>query len=164
MTYSFKHNNQIYKLSFETEGKELIVELEDSKKPIEFQKLDDHLYSLIIDGKSHTLGVLKKGKSIQIFFEGNLYQFEAVSELEQAKGGAGGAGANQITAPMPSRVVKLLKQEGDAVEEGEGVIVVEAMKMESELKASMSGVVKDIKVNEGDAVEGGVVLVVLAEE
>lgn len=164
MTYSFKHNNQIYKLSFETEGKELIVELEDSKKPIEFQKLDDHLYSLIIDGKSHKLGVLKKGKAIQIFFEGNLYHFEAVSELEQAKGGAGGGGANQIAAPMPSRVVKLLKQEGDAVEEGEGVIVVEAMKMESELKASMSGVVKEIKVNEGDAVEGGVVLVVLAEE
>ena len=65
---------------------------------------------------------------------------------------------------MPSRIVKLLKGEGDAVEEGEGVIVVEAMKMESELKASLSGTVKDIKVAEGDTVEGGAVLVVLSAE
>ena len=65
---------------------------------------------------------------------------------------------------MPSRVVKILKNEGDVVESGEGVIVVEAMKMESELKASVSGKIKEIKVSEGDAVDGGAVLVVLEGE
>ncbi|HSG30951.1 MAG TPA: biotin/lipoyl-containing protein [Thermodesulfobacteriota bacterium] len=164
MTYSFKHDNQIYKLNFENDGGNLTVELEDSKKKVEFKKLDDYLYSIIINGKSHNLAVMKKGKEIQVFYQGNIYNFEAVSELEQARGGAAGGGANQITAPMPSRIVKLLKGEGDAVEEGEGVIVVEAMKMESELKASLSGTVKDIKVAEGDTVEGGAVLVVLSAE
>ncbi|NIP37800.1 MAG: hypothetical protein GWO07_02060 [Candidatus Dadabacteria bacterium] len=164
MTYTFKHDNQIYKLSFEEDGDNLIVDLEESKKEVEFKKLDDHLYSVIVNGKSHNLAVMKNGKEIQIFFQGNLYKFEHVSELEQARGGAGGGGANQIASPMPSRIVKLLKKEGDAVEEGEGVIVVEAMKMESELKAPLTGIVKEIKVSEGDTVEGGAALVVLSAE
>ncbi len=50
------------------------------------------------------------------------------------------------------------------MEEGEGVIVVEAMKMESELKAPLTGIVKEIKVSEGDTVEGGAALVVLSAE
>ncbi|NIT12709.1 MAG: hypothetical protein GTN99_00210 [Candidatus Dadabacteria bacterium] len=163
MTYSFKHNNQLYKLSFEDEGSNLVVELEDSKKQVEFKKLDDYLYSIIINGKSHNLAVMKKGKEIQVFFQGNLYNFEAVSELEQVRGGGGG-GANQISSPMPSRVVKLLKKEGEEVQDGEGVIVVEAMKMESELKAPLTGKIKEIKVSEGETVEGGTVLVVLSED
>jgi biotin carboxyl carrier protein len=164
MTYSFKHNNQVYKLSFEDEGEHLVVELEDSKKPIEYKKLDDYLYSIIINGKSHNLAVLKKGKELQIFFQGNLFNFEAVSELEQARGGHSASGANQISSPMPSRIVKLLKKEGEEVEEGEGVIVVEAMKMESELKSPLSGKIKEIKVSEGDTVEGAVVLVVVSAD
>jgi len=164
MTYSFKHDNQVYKISFEEDDGNISVELEDSKKHVEFKKLDDYLYSIIIDGKSHNLAVMKKGKEIQVFFQGNLFNFEAVSELEQARGGGAGGGANQISSPMPSRVVKLLKKEGDEVQEGDGVIVVEAMKMESELKAPLSGTVKEIKVSEGDTVEGGAVLVVLAAE
>jgi len=65
---------------------------------------------------------------------------------------------------MPSRVVKILKEEGDSVELDEGVIVVEAMKMESELKAPSSGKIKEIRVSEGDAVESGTILVVLSAE
>jgi len=164
MTYSFKHNNKIYKISFEDEGDRLVVELEGSKKPIEYKKIDDYLYSIIISGKSHSLAVLKKGKEIQIFFQGNLFNFEAVSEIEQARGGHAGSGANQISAPMPSRVVKVLKEEGAQVEQGEGVIVVEAMKMESELKSPLSGTIKEIKVSDGDTVEGGDILVLLSAD
>jgi len=63
---------------------------------------------------------------------------------------------------MPSRVVKILKNVGDGVKLGEGVIVVEAMKMESELKSTLDGKVTEIKVEEGDAVESGTVLLSLS--
>ena len=56
---------------------------------------------------------------------------------------------------MPGKVIKILKKAGDEVKEGEGVIVVEAMKMENELKTPKAGKVKEIKVKEGDAVEAG---------
>ena len=65
---------------------------------------------------------------------------------------------------MPSRIVKILKKVGDTVEPDEGVIVGEAMKMESELKAQTPGKVKDVKVKEGDNVEGGTVLVTLTAD
>jgi biotin carboxyl carrier protein len=58
-------------------------------------------------------------------------------------------------------VVKLLVRPGDAVKPGDGVIVVEAMKMENELKAPVAGRVKEIRVEEGKAVSGGDVLVVI---
>ena len=66
-----------------------------------------------------------------------------------------------IVAPMPGKVVKALVVEGDEVDEGQGVIVVEAMKMENELRAPASGTIKEIKVASGDSVEAGQMLVVI---
>jgi biotin carboxyl carrier protein len=62
---------------------------------------------------------------------------------------------------MPGKVVRLLVKAGDSVKSGDGIIVVEAMKMENELKAPAPGTVKEIRVAEGKAVSAGEVLVVL---
>jgi len=74
-----------------------------------------------------------------------------------AKGGAGGDGT--VTSPMPGRVLKVLVAEGDAVEAGSAVVVVEAMKMENEIAAPRSGKVVRVHVAAGASVEGGARLV-----
>lgn len=79
--------------------------------------------------------------------------------LDEAAGGAGGGGA--VKAPMPGRVVKALVAEGDSVEAGQPVIIVEAMKMENEVAAPGAGVVRRIAVSAGDTVDAGAVLVEL---
>ena len=163
MTYTFKLNNELYKIIFNEENNQLIAEIDGEEYPVEYSRIDSNLYSVIINGKSTTLAVLKQGKHIQIFQEGVLRQLEYISEREILKGGAISSGL-EITSPMPSRVVKILKNEGDEVELEESVIVVEAMKMESELKATTAGKIKEIRVAEGDAVEAGTVLVVLSKE
>lgn len=163
MSYTFKLNNEVYKVIFNEEKDQLVVEIDGNEYPVEYSKIDNHLYSIIINGQSTTLAVLKNGKNVQVFQDGILRQLEYISEREILKGGAVSSGL-EITSPMPSRVVKILKNEGDDVELEEGVIVVEAMKMESELKATSAGKIKEIRVNEGDAVEAGVVLVVLSED
>ncbi len=163
MTYSFKLDNQIYKVNIEEDDSGVVVEISGEEYPVEYTKLDDNLYSIIINDKSFTIGTFKQGKQIQVFHAGNLYELEAISDRELSKSGAMGSGL-EIISPMPSRVVKLLKSEGDTVEEGESVVVVEAMKMESELKALQAGTIKTIKVSEGDAVEAKTLLVVLTEE
>ena len=76
------------------------------------------------------------------------------------RGHAGGP--QQIVAPMPGRVVKILVKPGDAVEARQGVIVVEAMKMENELRATGPGTVSEVRVAEGASVEANSVLVVIA--
>ena len=163
MTYSFKLDNQIYKVNIEEEDNNVVVQVNGEDYPVEYTRLDDNLYSIIINDKSFTIGTFKQGKQIQVFHAGNLYELEAISDRELSKSGGVGSGL-EIIAPMPSRVVKLLKNEGDDVAEGEAVVVVEAMKMESELKALQAGKIKTIKVSEGDAVEAKTLLVVLAED
>ena len=64
---------------------------------------------------------------------------------------------------MPGKVVKLLKKEGDAVVKGETVLILEAMKMENEIKAGTDGIVKSINVKEGQALEVGFLMVEIEE-
>jgi biotin carboxyl carrier protein len=70
-------------------------------------------------------------------------------------------GAKKLTAPMPGKVVRVLVREGDAVEAGAGVAVVEAMKMQNEIKSPKKGIVAKVLVSEGTAVNAGDVLVVV---
>lgn len=69
----------------------------------------------------------------------------------------GGAGA--LITQMPGKVVKLLKKEGDKVTKGETVLILEAMKMENEIKAGADGVIKSVNVKEGQALEAGLLMV-----
>ncbi len=71
---------------------------------------------------------------------------------------AGGSGSGTLTSQMPGKVVKILKKDGDEVEAGEGLVVIEAMKMQNELKAPRSGVVKVCNAEEGQIVERGQLL------
>jgi biotin carboxyl carrier protein len=70
-------------------------------------------------------------------------------------------GPAHITAPMPGKIVRLLVAPGDAVEPGQGVVVVEAMKMENELRAPRAGRVLQVSVREGTSVEAGTTLLVI---
>ena len=75
--------------------------------------------------------------------------------------GAAGAVDGRVLAPMPGRVVKVLVAAGDRVEARQGVMVVEAMKMENELRAPRTGTVREVRVAEGASVEAQTVLVVI---
>jgi biotin carboxyl carrier protein len=77
-------------------------------------------------------------------------------------GGAGtGTGLRAVVAPMPGRIVKVLVQPGEAVQARQGLVVVEAMKMENEVRAPHAGTVTEVRVREGSSVEANSVLVVL---
>jgi len=74
---------------------------------------------------------------------------------------ASGADAGHVVAPMPGRVVKVLVAPGQTVEASQGVVVVEAMKMENELRAPRAGIVREVRVAEGASVDARAVLVVI---
>jgi biotin carboxyl carrier protein len=174
--YTFKFRGETYKIKLEEEGKKTEVEIAasgDSTKnspllekrlPIEFQKIDENFYSILVYGRSIGVGILKRGKKVEVFVDGDLYEFESISDREKERTKGLISGVQEIKSPMPSRVVKILKSSDDDVKEGEGIIVIEAMKMESELKSPIEGRVKEVKVKEGDAVESGTVLVMISSE
>lgn len=74
-----------------------------------------------------------------------------------------GVGQQTLLAPMPGRIVALLAAVGDRVERGQGVLVVEAMKMQNEVKAAREGVVTEIRVAAGDTVSSGQILALLEQ-
>jgi biotin carboxyl carrier protein len=87
-----------------------------------------------------------------------------VDRQRHARGGqgaGGGAGQQRVKAPMPGRVLRVLVKPGDDVAHRQGLVVVEAMKMENELTAPRAGKVTEVAVTEGMSVEAGRLLVVI---
>lgn len=123
--------------------------------------------SLLLDGQSfRILAQNPDAGRWDLHLRGRRFPVEAVDErtrtLREVTGGGGPVGPKPIRAPMPGLVVKVEVAEGDRVEAGQGVVIVEAMKMENELKAEGPGVVERIHVAVGEAVEKDQVLIDLA--
>jgi biotin carboxyl carrier protein len=121
------------------------------------------VYSLIIEGHSYDVHVDEDSadeEQLEVHLLSHALSLRASDARKRrvAKNADGPDGPVQVTAPMPGRVVKLLAPEGTAVTRGDGIIVLEAMKMENELKAPRDGVVASVRVEEGQGVEGGALL------
>ena len=126
-----------------------------------------HLRLQSDSGQIFNLSLSKDGDSVTVKLDGRYHDLTILNERQRRrqlrKLGQGGGG-NSIVAPMPGRVVKIEVEVGQTVEPGQGVVVVEAMKMENEYKASIKAVVDQIVVAPGDVVEAGQALVLLKEE
>ena len=101
-----------------------------------------------------------------IHLEGYRFDVEALDERMRAIRQLAGstsqpAGPATLSAPMPGLVARMLVQPGDRVQAGQGVVVIEAMKMENELRAPRTGVVRSVDVAAGSAVEKGTILLTL---
>jgi biotin carboxyl carrier protein len=118
------------------------------------------IFSILIEGRSYQATLLAP-RIIQV---GNrIFEVEIFDPRElRARSTAGAShGRQNIAAPMPGKVVRLLVAVGDQVEPGQGLIVVEAMKMQNEMKSPKSGVVVEIKTKDGATVAAGEILIVI---
>lgn len=120
--------------------------------------LDDHAYNIeserTADGAQN---LLVRGEVVNV----EVLDLRKVRLRKVQESAAGEGGPVEITSPMPGKVVAVLVKDGQEVAEGQGLMVVEAMKMENELRAPRAGVVKNLKAKEGAAVDGGAVLCVV---
>ena len=118
--------------------------------------------TLRIDGHSMDIAVSVDGSEAKISAGAirTTAKIESARERARAqKRGAGDQAEDLLKAPMPGRIVKILVVVGDTIQVGQSVVIMEAMKMENELKASGEQVVASIEVAEGDNVEADAVLV-----
>jgi biotin carboxyl carrier protein len=116
--------------------------------------VDGRSIELWLEGTPPSVGVIADGKR---FFA----KIESERMRIQAAGKPATSGAGVVKSPMPGRVVRVLVAEGDSVEAGAAVVVVEAMKMENELCVERAGTIKRVATAVGATVEGGAVLVEL---
>jgi len=115
-------------------------------------------YDVAFEGQPGGATVYINGQPIPVMMNDGAARFGG----RGSSGDPGSHGPRRIAAPMPGRVVKVLVKVGDAVEARQGLVVVEAMKMENELRAPGTGTVTEVKVTEGASVEANAVLVVIS--
>ena len=121
----------------------------------------DGMLAVVLDGVRRTVRVLDYGGVTAVFFDGESWIFEAIDPLAPPAGADAAAG--RLTAPMPGRVVQVLVRAGDAVRQGQPMMVVEAMKMEHTIAAPRDGTVAAVHFAPGDLVEEGAELIALAD-
>lgn len=137
-----------------------------SGMPLDLKLLYPGVYSLILNHRSHLIAVRLNGEllvqvdgfSVPVILKDEIVlQLEAMgweSALDKRLG--------QVVAPIPGLVTQVLKSVGDEVAEGDALLIMEAMKMENELKAPVSGMVQSIHVQSGQSVEKGTLILEIA--
>jgi biotin carboxyl carrier protein len=127
--------------------------------------LEHGAVSMLVDGESYSVEFEDQGDDVAVLVKGQITRIDVANERKLRLRAAGAAfsaeGKQTIVAPMPGKVVKILVALGDEVKEGQGLVVVEAMKMENELKSPKAGKVTELLAREGSAVEINAKLVVV---
>ncbi len=121
--------------------------------------------SLLVAGASHVVDVAERDGARVVDVGGETYVVGVEEEtrhvIRTKGGGAGGHGHQTLVAPLPGKITHVAVAPGDAVRAGDPLLVIEAMKMENELRASGAGTVAEVRVSAGQAVNAGDVLVVI---
>lgn len=132
----------------------------------DYRFLDDTV-SLLFKDSSYLVDVIPKGTEYTVYTRGayktfKIYNEEALLHESLKAGGGMGAGDN-LSSGMPGKIVKIFVKPGDEIKAGDPILIMEAMKMENEMRAASDVKIKDILVKEGENVESGAVLVTFAK-
>jgi len=135
----------------------------DSEQLGTVTQVEPGVYSVLLDGASYEIRILETSQELRAEVGGLQFAVE-VGDPRDTKRGAHasiGSGRQSIAAPMPGKVVRVLVNVGDAVDVGQGLVVVEAMKMQNEMKASRPGRVTEVRAGPGETVGAGDTLLIL---
>lgn len=157
-------------LAHNSEGNTWLAVIDGQRIEVSAELVQPGILSLIVGEQGRPGGhafrcVLDEGPletAIQIGGQRHLFSIDDPRSWSARRGKTGAAGGQQvIKAPMPGRIVRLLVAAGDLVEAHQGVVVIEAMKMQNELKAARAGTIVEIKTEAGATVAAGEVLLVI---
>lgn len=135
------------------------VELNGKIYEVDFSSIGGQpVFSMLVDGRSHEAYIYPAEEDWQVLLRGRLYPAQVEDERERrlrqsSGGGAMERGEFQLKAPMPGLVVAIPVSEGQEVQAGDVLLVLESMKMQNELKSPRSGVVTRTRVEVGERVE-----------
>jgi len=167
MRYLAQINDHTFKVELTDRPDRLDVTINDRPVDADWKWLNrDRDMSLVMDGRSYTIIIEPENGRLLIYYGGErfecLVQDERLAELRRLAGDTEkSASKAQIKAPMPGLILRILVEPGQEVKKGDRLLIIEAMKMENELKAPRAGMVKAIECKAQEAVEQGKVLVVL---
>jgi len=149
------------------EGNILTLAVDDVEYTVDIVKVSNQEFSVLYEGRSFNIEVIenKEPKHFNVntlYFKFDVEVVDNESRYRQSRMQSKLIlNDNTIRSPMPGKVVKVFVKPGDIVEAGQPLIVLSAMKMESEFKAGQRGIVKEVPVKEGETVDNDQLLVVI---
>lgn len=153
-------------VELERNGERWKVSIDGQPADADVVEITPHSLSILLDGRSYAVHVTQAPDG-SLRLQTALQEF--VAEVVDSRawrgrrhGGLEVQGQQQVTAPMPGKVVRVLVNEGDKVEASQGLLVVEAMKMQNEIRSPKTGTVERLLAREGQAVTAGEVLCVIS--
>ena len=159
MNFSFWLDDKEYRIKLEEKVEnEIKVSLgkKEFRVSVEFISRDEIL--LNIDGRVHNVIVNSNSLFYSVYVNGRFFKVEKKSVLQILGKSGARLQKRDIKTSMPGRIVKVFAKEGDQVREGQAVLVLEAMKMQNEIKSPQSGTITRINPQAGDSVEAGALL------
>jgi biotin carboxyl carrier protein len=166
-TYSTYVDGEELQITIHNDGS---VEMDGSRFEVDLQHISSNVvYSMLVEGRSHEVYATLEDGAWRILLDGERYEVTVEDERTRRLRGFEGpdkklVGDVQIKAPMPGLVVKIPIEVGQTVAAGASLCILEAMKMENDLRAPRAGVIKEIRVAPQQAVELQQVLIILGEE
>lgn len=142
------------------DGSAIRVRIGDREIVAEFTPNTDGGGILAIDGRRYPIFGARRMDSILVSVGPASFEFKPAEAAARRR--VRGLAAAEITAPMPGKVLKVMVRDGDIVEAGQPLVVIEAMKMETTLAAETAAMVKHVRVEEGQSVDHGAVLIELS--
>lgn len=164
MTYEVLIDGKPHKLELAREGNRWLCRLDGRDLEADALITRRDVMSVVIDGIAYEVKRERTPTDLHLWVKNSRFGVEVRdprSLRSRKAGAAGGEGPQKVLAPMPGKVVRVLLTAGSAVEVGQGVVVVEAMKMQNELKSAKKGTVKQVLVAEGASVTAGEVLAII---
>ena len=159
MQVGLRQRQQHHVVEVHADGNAYRLHLDGKEHHVEIASSEGNALVLIVDGERHSVDVVRSGRQRLVAVRGETYRFEP-----ESGGGShevGSVALPEISAPMPGKVTDVLVKPGDEVAAGDGLVILEAMKMENRLIAEAAGTVVEVRATVGDMVDGGQVLVVL---
>lgn len=152
------------------EGSNILIAVDGKEYRLDFVRVATGKYSILCDNKSYNVEIIP-GSTVKQY-TAHTFQDSHQVEIVDAEAkylasrlkGREEEGESVIVAPIPGKVVKISVKAGDLVEAGQTVVIISAMKMESEFKARKPGRILDVKVAEGQTVDARQVLVIIEEQ
>ncbi len=164
MLYDILIDGKPHKLEFTRDGDRWLCRLDGEQVEANALVTRPDVLSVVIDGKAYEVKRERTPTDTHYWVKNSRFAVEVQDprSLRSRKAKSGSTeGPQKIIAPMPGKIVRILAAAGVAIEAGQGVIVVEAMKMQNEMKSPKAGAVKQVLVNEGATVNAGDVLAII---
>jgi biotin carboxyl carrier protein len=164
MIYDVTVDGTLHRLQLEREGSLWKCRLNGRDVVADVVKVHPDVLSLLIDGRSYEIRREQTAEGLYLWAGGASFAVEARDprSLRSRRDAAGNAdGPKKLVCPMPGKVIRVLVTEKSAVEAGQGIVVVEAMKMQNEIKSPKKGLVQKILAVTGASVNAGDVLAIV---